>query len=142
GQPQFIERPVTSPGQPALSRTLDWARARLGAKLSVADLARRLIEQGVAPLDLVAHRSGLGTTASLRAQMRRRTGLSPSQYRTQFAQELGTYDCPIFRSIKVPQVGGWCRAACTSSPLVQAAAPVLKVGQQTSVRHVFSSVVS
>lgn len=27
-------------------------------------------------------------------------------------------------------------------PLVQAAAPVLKVGQQTSVRHVFSSVVS
>ncbi|HWG64654.1 MAG TPA: helix-turn-helix domain-containing protein, partial [Streptosporangiaceae bacterium] len=50
------------------------------------DLARRLIEQGVAPLDLVAHRSGLGTTASLRAQMRRRTG-SPSQYRSRFARD-------------------------------------------------------
>ena len=115
GQQQFIEQPVTPPGRPALSQTLDWARARLGAALSVADLARhahlslttlhrrfraepgttplawltaervdlarRLIEQGAAPLDLVAHRSGLGTTASLRAQMRRRTGLSPSQYR-------------------------------------------------------------
>jgi AraC family transcriptional activator FtrA len=121
GQQQFIEQPVTSPGQPALSQTLDWARARLGTTLSVADLARhahlstttlhrrfrtelgttplawltaervdlarRLIEQGVAPLDLVAHRSGLGTTASLRAQMRRRTGLSPSQYRARFASD-------------------------------------------------------
>jgi hypothetical protein len=28
------------------------------------------------------------------------------------------------------------------TPLVQAACPVLKVGQQTSVRHVFSSAVS
>ena len=119
GQQQFIEQPVTPTGQPALSQTLDWARARLGTTLTVADLARhahlsattlhrrfraelgttplawltaervdlarRLIEQGVAPLDLVAHRSGLGTTASLRAQMRRRTGLSPSQYRSRFA---------------------------------------------------------
>jgi AraC family transcriptional regulator, transcriptional activator FtrA len=121
GQQQFIEQPVTSPEQPALSQTLDWARARLDTTLSVTDLARhahlsattlhrrfraelgttplawltaervdlarRLIEQGVAPLDLVAHRSGLGTTANLRAQMRRRTGLSPSQYRARFARD-------------------------------------------------------
>jgi len=121
GQQQFIEQPVTSVGQPALSRTLDWARERLGTPLSVADLAqhahlsvttlhrrfraevgptplawltaervnlaRRLIEQGVEPLDLVAHHSGLGTTANLRAQMRRRTGLSPSQYRSRFAHD-------------------------------------------------------
>jgi AraC family transcriptional regulator, transcriptional activator FtrA len=121
GQRQFIEQPVTAADQPALARTLDWARARLGTNLSVAglaghahlsvttlhrrfraelgttplawltaervDLARRLIEQGVIPLDLVAHRSGLGTTANLRAQMRRRTGLSPSQYRARFASE-------------------------------------------------------
>jgi putative intracellular protease/amidase len=40
GQQQFIEQPVTSPGQPALSQTLDWARARLGTTLCVADLAR------------------------------------------------------------------------------------------------------
>ena len=100
GQQQFIEHPVPSPGQAALWQNLDWARARLGTALSVADLARhahlspttlhrrlraelgttplawltaervdmarRLIEQGAAPLDLVAHRSGLGTTANLR----------------------------------------------------------------------------
>ena len=48
------------------------------------DLARRLIEQGVAPMDLVAHGSGLGTPANLRAQLRRRTGLSPAQYRARF----------------------------------------------------------
>jgi AraC family transcriptional activator FtrA len=51
------------------------------------DLARRLIEQGAASLDLVASRTGLGTTANLRAQMRRRTGLSPSQYRARFARD-------------------------------------------------------
>jgi AraC family transcriptional activator FtrA len=51
------------------------------------DLARRLLEQGSDPLEMVAHRSGLGTTANLRAQMRRRTGLSPSQYRTRFARD-------------------------------------------------------
>jgi AraC family transcriptional activator FtrA len=54
------------------------------------DLAGRLIEQGAAPLDLVAHHSGLGTTANLRAQTRRRTGLSPSQYRAQFARGLAS----------------------------------------------------
>jgi AraC family transcriptional activator FtrA len=43
--------------------------------------------EGAAPLDLVAHRSGLGTTANLRAQMRRRIGLSPSQYRARFAAD-------------------------------------------------------
>ena len=119
GQQQFIEQPVTEAGEPALSRTLEWAQARLEAPLSVADLARhahlsvttlhrrfraevgstplawltaervdlarRLIEAGTVPMDLVAHRSGLGTTANLRAQMRRRTGLSPSQYRDRFA---------------------------------------------------------
>jgi AraC family transcriptional activator FtrA len=119
GQQQFIEQPVTEAGEPALSRTLEWARARLDAPLSVADLARhahlsvttlhrrfraeagstplawltaervdlarRLIEAGTVPMDLVAHRSGLGTSANLRAQMRRRTGLSPSQYRDRFA---------------------------------------------------------
>jgi AraC family transcriptional activator FtrA len=119
GQQQFIEQPVTEAGEPALSLTLEWARGRLDAPLSVADLARhahlsvttvhrrfraevgstplawltaervdlarRLIEAGTGPMDLVAHRSGLGTTANLRAQMRRRTGLSPSQYRDRFA---------------------------------------------------------
>jgi len=49
------------------------------------ELARRLIEQGTAGFDAVAHRSGLGTTANLRAQLRRITGLSPSEYRARFS---------------------------------------------------------
>jgi transcriptional regulator GlxA family with amidase domain len=138
GQQQFIEQPVTPPGQAALSQTLDWARERLGTTLSVADLARhahlspttlhrrfraelgttplawltaervdlarRLIEQGAKPLDLVAHHSGLGTTANLRTQMRNRTGLSPSQYRARFARE----------QPRLPQgEAGLPRAACS-----------------------------
>jgi AraC family transcriptional activator FtrA len=49
------------------------------------DLARRLIEQGDLGLDAVAHRSGLGSGANLRALMRRHTGVSPSEYRSRFA---------------------------------------------------------
>ncbi|MFD8811029.1 GlxA family transcriptional regulator [Streptomyces sp. NPDC059627] len=47
-------------------------------------LACRLIERGEERLDVVAARSGLGTTANLRARLRRRTGLSPSDYRRRF----------------------------------------------------------
>ncbi|MFF3646668.1 helix-turn-helix domain-containing protein [Streptomyces sp. NPDC002564] len=47
-------------------------------------LACRLIERGEERLDVVARRSGLGTTASLRARLRRETGLSPSGYRARF----------------------------------------------------------
>ena len=47
------------------------------------ELARRLLEQG-AGLDAVAHRSGLGTTANLRVQLRRHTGLGPAEYRARF----------------------------------------------------------
>jgi len=49
-------------------------------------LACRLIENGELRLDAVARASGLGTTANLRAQLRRQTGLSPSAYRTRFAR--------------------------------------------------------
>ncbi|MCD9142877.1 helix-turn-helix domain-containing protein [Streptomyces albireticuli] len=47
-------------------------------------LARRLIERGEERLDVVARTSGLGTTANLRARLRRDTGLSPSAYRRRF----------------------------------------------------------
>ncbi|MGW6529635.1 GlxA family transcriptional regulator [Streptomyces venezuelae] len=47
-------------------------------------LACRLIERGEERLDVVAHRSGLGTAANLRARLRRETGLSPSGYRRRF----------------------------------------------------------
>ncbi|MFD7338801.1 helix-turn-helix domain-containing protein [Streptomyces violascens] len=48
-------------------------------------LACRLIERGEPGLDRVARLSGLGTTANLRARLRRETGLSPSAYRSRFA---------------------------------------------------------
>lgn len=66
-------------------------RAELGttplAWLTVerVELARRLLERDGASLDAVAHRSGLGTAANLRTQLRRHTGLSPSEYRSRFA---------------------------------------------------------
>ncbi|CAM5545134.1 Helix-turn-helix domain-containing protein OS=Streptomyces alboniger OX=132473 GN=CP975_06665 PE=4 SV=1 [Streptomyces alboniger] len=47
-------------------------------------LACRLIERGEERLDVVAHRSGLGTAANLRARLRRETGLSPTDYRRRF----------------------------------------------------------
>ncbi|WP_243772453.1 helix-turn-helix domain-containing protein [Actinomadura barringtoniae] len=49
-------------------------------------LACRLIENGELRLDAVARASGLGTTANLRTQLRRQTGLSPSAYRARFAR--------------------------------------------------------
>ncbi|NGO71006.1 helix-turn-helix domain-containing protein [Streptomyces boncukensis] len=50
-------------------------------------LACRLIERGEVRLDVVARESGLGTTANLRARLRRETGLSPSAYRVRFGPE-------------------------------------------------------
>jgi AraC family transcriptional activator FtrA len=47
-------------------------------------LACRLIERGEPRLDMVARLSGLGTASNLRAQLRRRTGLSPTAYRQRF----------------------------------------------------------
>ncbi|MFC7892836.1 helix-turn-helix domain-containing protein [Streptomyces sp. NPDC057381] len=52
-------------------------------------LARRLIERGEERLDVVADRSGLGSAANLRAQLRRETGLSPSAYRRRFGADAG-----------------------------------------------------
>lgn len=48
-------------------------------------LACRLIERGEERLDIVAARSGLGTTANLRTRLRDHTGLTPSAYRKRFA---------------------------------------------------------
>lgn len=47
-------------------------------------LACRLIERGELRLDRIASASGFGTAANLRAQLRRHTGLSPSEYRRRF----------------------------------------------------------
>ncbi|WP_274564031.1 helix-turn-helix domain-containing protein [Streptomyces spiramyceticus] len=47
-------------------------------------LACRLMERGEPAIESVARASGLGTAANLRAQFRRRTGLTPSAYRERF----------------------------------------------------------
>ncbi|WP_372456232.1 GlxA family transcriptional regulator [Streptomyces cavourensis] len=48
-------------------------------------LACRLMERGEDRLDVVARTSGLGTATNLRTQLRRRTGLTPTEYRRRFA---------------------------------------------------------
>ncbi|WP_112240621.1 GlxA family transcriptional regulator [Kribbella monticola] len=48
-------------------------------------LACRLLEAGEVRLDAVARQTGLGTATNLRTQLRRRTGLPPSEYRRRFA---------------------------------------------------------
>ncbi len=47
-------------------------------------LACRLIERGESRLEAVARHTGLGTAANLRALMRRKTGLTPVEYRRRF----------------------------------------------------------
>jgi AraC family transcriptional activator FtrA len=49
------------------------------------DLARRLIESTNLDFETIAARSGLGTAANLRMQMRQQVGLSPSEYRQRFS---------------------------------------------------------
>ncbi|MFF4797763.1 GlxA family transcriptional regulator [Streptomyces sp. NPDC001351] len=51
--------------------------------------AKELLETTTLPMDQVARACGLGTADSLRAHVVRRTGLTPSAYRTQFTR-LGT----------------------------------------------------
>ncbi|TDQ00827.1 GlxA family transcriptional regulator [Labedaea rhizosphaerae] len=53
-------------------------------------LACRLLERGERQLDRVARASGFGTAANLRIQLRKHTGLSPSDYRRRFAGSLTT----------------------------------------------------
>ncbi|MET9344585.1 helix-turn-helix domain-containing protein [Nonomuraea sp. NPDC003804] len=52
-------------------------------------LACRLIERGESRFEMVARHSGLGTAANLRALMRRRTGLTPLEYRHRFGPGTG-----------------------------------------------------
>jgi transcriptional regulator GlxA family with amidase domain len=46
--------------------------------------ARRMLERGDAPIDLVAHESGFGTAAMLRHHFTRLVGTSPAAYRRTF----------------------------------------------------------
>jgi AraC family transcriptional activator FtrA len=48
-------------------------------------LACRLLERGEVRLETIARNCGLGTAANLRIQLKRTTGLTPSEYRRRFA---------------------------------------------------------
>ncbi|MGI5126380.1 helix-turn-helix domain-containing protein [Pseudonocardia sp. CA-107938] len=68
---RFRDRTGESPGQWLLRRRLE--------------LARTLLETTDLPIETVAHRSGLGSAASLRRYFREVLGTSPSRHREQFA---------------------------------------------------------
>lgn len=60
--------------------------------------AKELLETTPLPMDQVARACGLGTADSLRGHLVRRTGLTPSAYRTQFSR-LGTAPKPVTSSV-------------------------------------------
>ncbi|MGE5292463.1 MAG: helix-turn-helix domain-containing protein [Micromonosporaceae bacterium] len=60
GQAQYVDQPLTRPREEGLGPALDWARARLGEPLTVADLARRA---GVSERTFARHlRAATGTS--------------------------------------------------------------------------------
>jgi AraC family transcriptional regulator, transcriptional activator FtrA len=50
------------------------------------DRARELLESSALPMDQVARRTGLGTSATLRHHFRQKVGVSPAEYRRRFSQ--------------------------------------------------------
>jgi AraC family transcriptional activator FtrA len=50
------------------------------------DRARELLESSALPMDQVAMRAGLGTSATLRHHFRRKVGVSPAEYRKRFSR--------------------------------------------------------
>lgn len=50
------------------------------------EAARFLLESSAAGLDEISHSSGFGSAAALRHHFRRRLGLTPSAYRSQFGE--------------------------------------------------------
>ena len=65
-------------------------RAELGmnpaayVELTRIDIARRLLEDGTAPIKVIAHAAGFGSTATLRRAFLRRIGVTPVEYRQRF----------------------------------------------------------
>ncbi len=48
------------------------------------DIARRLLEEGLAPIKAIAHAAGFGSTTTLRRAFQRRLGVTPLNYRLRF----------------------------------------------------------
>ncbi|GAA0734489.1 GlxA family transcriptional regulator [Sphingomonas japonica] len=53
-------------------------------ELTRIDIARHLLEDGAAPLKMIAHAAGFGSTATLRRAFLRRLNLTPLDYRRRF----------------------------------------------------------
>ena len=63
------------------------------------ETARELLESTDLPVSAIAHRTGMGTVDSLRDHLVRRTGLTPSAYRSSFTHRTGRpSDIPLRRS--------------------------------------------
>lgn len=52
--------------------------------------AREILETTTLPMDVVASRSGLGTSDSLRTHLQRHTGLTPTAYRAAADAPIGS----------------------------------------------------
>ncbi|MES2444924.1 MAG: helix-turn-helix domain-containing protein [Pseudomonadota bacterium] len=65
-------------------------RAELGmspaayVELTRVDIARRLLEDGTAPIKAIAYTAGFGSTTTLRRAFLRRIGITPLEYRSRF----------------------------------------------------------
>jgi transcriptional regulator GlxA family with amidase domain len=53
-------------------------------ELARIDIARRLLEESIAPIKTVAYNAGFGSTTTLRRAFLRKIGVTPAQYRLQF----------------------------------------------------------
>lgn len=53
-------------------------------ELTRIDIARRLLEDSAAPIKMIAHTAGFGSTTTLRRAFLRRLGVTPLQYRLRF----------------------------------------------------------
>lgn len=63
-------------------------------ELTRIDIARRLLEDSMTPIKVIAYASGFGSTATLRRAFLRRIGVTPLQYRYRFqtTSETAAYD--------------------------------------------------
>ena len=61
-------------------------------ELTRIDIARRLLEDSIAPIKMIAYAAGFGSTATLRRAFLRRIGVTPLEYRHRFQTTKSTSD--------------------------------------------------
>jgi transcriptional regulator GlxA family with amidase domain len=94
----ILENPHAGLGLPAVARVAGVSprhlsrlfQAELGISLAAyveltrIDIARRLLEDSMSPLKMIAYAAGFGSTATLRRAFLRRIGVTPLEYRRRF----------------------------------------------------------